>query len=174
LAASGLRCGHVRPIVHHAAGPCRDTCGGSGPVDWRLRPDEAAGNIEWQHELLRQTGHVIAGRVAMNERWTIDTTPESAEGCGQALTRSLTAELPNLTGLLDRDAFLRRLRGEQPPPVRASTAAQVALLLDDGMTDELAALLADLDEAERAMAVDGSDRRSPFVVWAEQWIRDRR
>ncbi|HET8684186.1 MAG TPA: hypothetical protein VFM54_20280 [Micromonosporaceae bacterium] len=45
------------------------------------------------------------------------------------------------------------------------------------MTDELAALLVDLDEAERAVRAYGPDkpdpnRRSDLSLWAEQWIRD--
>ncbi|HET8683806.1 MAG TPA: DUF4304 domain-containing protein [Micromonosporaceae bacterium] len=99
----------------------------TGPVSWRLRR-----NVDpepWQSEVLRQTaqhiqtasGESISGldvrALLSTDRWTIGPTPESAEECGHALTRTLTAELPNLTSLLDRDTFLRRLRGQQPPPI---------------------------------------------------------
>jgi hypothetical protein len=112
-------------------------------------------------------------------RWVIDT-PDSAHVVGQLLTELLTPQIEELTSLLDRATFLRRLRGDGPPldGVPTKLAAEVIMLVDQGMTDELARLLDQLDEVEKMKSRDEpvenpEEVRSKFATWARRRTNQR-
>lgn len=99
-------CATPRPWMDSISTPDPTRPSPTDSVSWRLR--QHMDPEPWLSEVLRQTaqhiqtasGESIAGldvrSLMSTDRWTIGPTPESAEGCGHSLTRTLAAELPNL------------------------------------------------------------------------------
>lgn len=97
---------------------------------------------------------------------------EGVAVCGRVLAAALRDEaVPLLSSLLDRRAFLARLRNQEssfPSGTSVATFAALFLLIDDGTSDELEAQIARVE----AWEVEHPNSHS-LVAWARQRMAAR-
>lgn len=91
---------------------------------------------------------LVTGRLSPPQglRWTFDTV-ESARLCGATLREALPRFLHSYQELMEREAFLGRLRmGSDLPGVCPRSAALAIMLVDSGPQDEFEEAVADIEK----------------------------